>query len=95
MNYPKLIESLIEKLMKLPGIGRRSAERIVFWFLSHTTEEVNALARDLIALKEGLQFCRQCNHLTDIQPCPICQDSGRDRSAICVVEDPKDVIAIG
>ncbi|MBI4309700.1 MAG: recombination protein RecR [Candidatus Omnitrophica bacterium] len=92
--YPKLIENLLEQLSKLPGIGRRSAERMVFWLLSQDAAQVNALGQSIIKLKDGLRFCAQCNHLTETQLCLVCADPGRDRTMICVVETPKDLLAI-
>ena len=94
MAYPKLIERLIERFSKLPGIGRRSAERIAFWLLSHSMEESNALAKSIIDLKEGLMFCRICNNLSDTEICLVCSDTARDEKIICVVENPKDLLAI-
>ena len=94
MAYPKLIENLIDKLTKLPGVGRRSAERMVFWFLNNPQEEVIALANNIVQLKEGLRFCRLCNNLSETEICMICSDARRDEATICVVEDPKDLLAI-
>jgi len=92
--YPKLIENLIERLTKLPGIGRRSAERIVYWMLSQDAVDVKALADSIQQLKEGLRFCKQCNHLSEQELCLVCSDPNRDRKIICVVESPKDLLAI-
>jgi len=92
--YPRLIENLIERLTKLPGIGRRSAERIVYWMLARDAQEVKALADSIQQLKEGLRFCKQCNHLSEQELCLVCLDSNRDRKIICVVESPKDLLAI-
>jgi len=92
--YPKLIENLLEKLTKLPGVGRRSAERIVYWMLEQDAQEVKALADSIQHLKEGLRFCKQCNHLSEQELCLVCADSNRDRKIICVVESPKDLLAI-
>jgi recombination protein RecR len=92
--YPRLIENLIDRLSKLPGIGRRSAERIMFWMLSQSIEDVKSLADSIVQLKEGLRFCKQCNHLTENEICMVCSDPGRDRKMICVVESPKDLLAI-
>ena len=92
--YPKLIENLLEQLSKLPGVGRRSAERIVYWLLGQSTENVKALANAIVQLKEGLRFCKVCNHLTEHELCMICSDSNRDQKIICVVESPKDLLAI-
>lgn len=95
MNYPKLIENLIDQFAKLPGVGRRSAERMVFWVLNHSKEEAQQLAQSIVQLKEGLRFCKRCNHLTDEELCLVCKDAQkRDQTIICVVEDPKDVLAI-
>src|SRR5882762_5769846 len=92
--YPKLIENLIEQLVKLPGVGRRSAERMVYWFLKQSNEDVKAFANSVVQLKEGLRFCRRCNNLSEADICLVCADSGRDRKTICVVESPKDLLAI-
>jgi recombination protein RecR len=92
--YPKLIENLLDQLSKLPGVGRRSAERIVFWLLSRDSLQVKALADSITQLKEGLRFCKDCNNLTESELCLVCADSNRDRKIICVVESPKDLLAI-
>lgn len=92
--YPKLIENLLERLSKLPGVGRRSAERIVFWLLSEPSENVRALADGMVRLKEGMRFCRSCNNLSEQETCLVCADANRDRKTICVVESPQDLLAI-
>lgn len=92
--YPKLIENLLEQLVKLPGIGRRSAERIVYWFLKQSTEDIKTFANSIILLKEGLRFCQRCNNLTETDICLVCNDRNRDTKIICVVESPKDLLAI-
>lgn len=94
MSYPKLIENLIAQFSKLPGIGRRSAERMVFWLLNNPQEEAQVLAESIVKLKEGLMFCRLCNNLSDTEICRICTDTTRDEKTICVVETPKDLLAI-
>jgi recombination protein RecR len=94
MSYPRLVENLIEQLTKLPGVGRRSAERMVFWFLDNSTEQVKEFSQSITRLKEGLGFCKSCNNLSETDICPICRDPGRDRTTICVVENPKDLLAI-
>ena len=94
MAYPKLIENLIEKLNKLPGVGRRSAERMVYWLLNHSLEESKDLAKAIVDLKSGLMFCKLCNNLSDTETCMICNDLSRDAGSICVVEEPKDLLAI-
>lgn len=92
--YPKLIENLIERLTKLPGVGRRSAERMVYWMLAQDAKDVKALADSIQQLKEGLRFCKQCNHLSEQELCLVCADSNRDRKIICIVESSKDLLAI-
>ena len=94
MAYPKLIEEVIEKLVKLPGVGRRSAERMVFWLLNHSQEEVEALSESISKLKANLMFCRVCHNLSDTEICLVCSDSSRDERTTCVVENPKDLLAI-
>jgi len=92
--YPKLIENLIEQLVKLPGVGRRSAERMVYWFLKQSNEDVKAFANSVVQLKEGLRFCRRCNNLSEADICLVCADANRDQKMMCVVESPKDLLAI-
>ena len=94
MSYPRLIENLILELTKLPGIGRRSAERIVFWFLNQPKEDAQRLADGIIKLKEGLMFCRVCHNLSETEICLICSDTSREDGSICVVETPKDLLSI-
>lgn len=94
MAYPRLIENLIMKLMKLPGIGRRSSERIVFYFLNTNKEEIKELCDYISQLKSGMMFCRVCNNLSEKELCLVCNDPTRDQKTICVVEDPKDLLAI-
>lgn len=94
MSYPKLVENLIEQLIKLPGVGRRSAERMVFWFLNNSQDEVKQFAESIMRLKLGLAFCRICNNLCEGETCAICNDPRRARHMVCVVEAPKDLLAI-
>ncbi|MBI3306443.1 MAG: recombination protein RecR [Candidatus Omnitrophica bacterium] len=93
-GYAEWMERLIEALTKFPAIGRRSAERIVFYLLKTRREEVQELAALLKAVKENVHFCSLCHNFADHETCHICSDPGRDRGMICVVEDPKDVLAI-
>lgn len=80
--------------MKLPGVGRRSAERMVFWFLDNPKEDAEALAEGIVKLKQNLTFCRLCNNLSETEICMICSDINREEGSICVVETPKDLLAI-
>lgn len=92
--YPKTIQELIERLMKLPGIGRRSAERIVEYILGAPSLEVNLLAEVIKKTKEKISLCKICNNLSEQEICSICKDNSRQNSVICIVEKPSDVIAI-
>lgn len=94
MAYPKLVESLIEQFTKFPGVGRRSAERMVFWVLNNPREESAAISEGILKLKDGLRLCLHCNNLSETDTCAICGDARRDRSIICVVEDHKHLLSI-
>ena len=94
MAYPRLVENLIEQFSKLPGVGRRSAERMVFWVLNNPREQVQTLADSIIGLKDGLRLCRECNNLSEGELCRVCSDPGRDRTTVCIVEDHKHLLAI-
>lgn len=89
------IESLIESFEQLPGIGRKSAERIAFHILEHMSPEAaRSMADGIVNAKEKIRLCGICQNLTDTDPCRICSSPKRDRSVICVVESPEDVSAI-
>jgi recombination protein RecR len=94
MHYPEPISRLIDSFMKLPGIGPKTAARLAFFVLTMKEDTVSNFAKALIDAKRNLMYCSQCGHITDIDPCHICQDKQRDHSMICVVQDPKDVIAM-
>jgi recombination protein RecR len=93
-NYPKLLSRLIEAFAKLPGIGPKSAERIALYLLKGSQEEVKALAYAVLKAKQSLRYCKICNNLAEAEICSICQDRNRDKKTICVVAEPKDVMAI-
>lgn len=89
------IEILIEKFEQLPGIGRKSAERIAFYILdSMPKDAARQMAESILNAKEQISFCTECQNFTDVSPCAICSSPKRDRSVICVVENPKDVAAL-
>ena len=90
-GYPKAIENLLERLVKFPGVGRRSAERIVFYLLESHKQDVMLLSQDIQRLKSHIHFCRICNNLGDSDVCSICRDTTRQSEVVCVVETPKDV----
>jgi recombination protein RecR len=93
-TIPASVSRLIEELAELPGIGRKTAARLTFFLLRNQTELAERLADALRDLKEQTRFCSTCYNITESDPCPICTDAGRDRSIICVVEEPLDVLAI-
>lgn len=93
-RYPRPLNKLINELGKLPGIGDKTAQRLAFHILSLDESEANALARAITEAKRSLCYCSLCGNLTENDPCEICSDGSRDRSTICVVETPQDVLAI-
>ncbi len=93
-RYPLLMQRALDALTELPGIGPRSAQRILFHLLRERREETQTLLDSLAAVKARIRFCPICGNLTSHQTCSICRDPARDRGLICVVEDPKDVIAL-
>jgi recombination protein RecR len=93
-GYADWMAQLVEALVKLPGIGRRSAERIVFHLLKTNRQEVHKLSALMTSVKDNVFFCDICHNFSNAKVCHICGDPGRDKGLICVVEDPKDVIAI-
>ena len=94
INYARPLLRLLELLEKLPGIGPRSAERIAFYLLRIPKEDARQLAQAIADVKERLHFCEVCFNLSERPRCEICQDAARDPSILCVVEEPKDVLAI-
>ncbi len=87
-------ERLTERLSRLPGIGRRSAQRIAFYLLKTPAEEAELLAEAIRAFKRDLKVCSTCGHVTESDPCPICGDPDRDASQVLVVEQPTDVSSL-
>ena len=93
MSGIEALDLLAEKFARLPGIGRKSAERLAFAVLEQSPEDVAAFARAMTDAKEKIHRCPICQNLTDGEVCPICLDANRDKSVICVVEDPRAVMA--
>ena len=91
---PKSVTRLIEAFAQLPGIGPKTASRLTFYLLRRPAEQAEALAEALRDLKQKTVFCGKCFNITETSPCTVCRDDGRDRSIICVVEEPLDVLAI-
>ncbi|MEI3597875.1 MULTISPECIES: recombination mediator RecR [unclassified Oceanobacillus] len=94
MYYPEPISKLMDSFMKLPGIGPKTAVRLAFYVLNMKDDDVLDFANALVNAKRELTHCSICGHITDKEICAVCSDSSRDGSIICVVEDPKDVIAM-
>lgn len=92
--YAKPLNKLINELSKLPGIGGKTAQRLAFHILSMDDKEAMELADSIRSAKEMMTYCSVCGNLTDTDPCAICSDESRDKSVICIVESPKDVVAM-
>ena len=89
-----IIENLINELTRLPGIGRKSAQRLAFFILSMPESEAMSIAEAIRTVKQTARFCRQCFNITDQDLCEICSDESRDRSRIVVVEEPSNILVI-
>ncbi len=95
MNFPsKLIENAVEELAKLPGIGRKTALRLVLHLLKEETTETQSLSEALVKMREDITYCKNCHNISDTEICNICANPLRDRNMLCVVSDIRDVIAI-
>ncbi|MBE6026235.1 MAG: recombination protein RecR [Clostridiales bacterium] len=93
-DYPRQLEILINELSKLPGVGEKSAQRLAFHILDKDEKQVEALAESMLNAKRQLKHCSICGNLTDSDPCKICSDPGRRKDLICVVETPRDLMAM-
>jgi recombination protein RecR len=89
-----IIENLITQLTKLPGIGRKSAQRLAFFILTMSPDDAKGIASAIIDVKDRARFCSTCFNITDTDPCNICSNPSRDKGRICVVEEPSNIIAI-
>jgi len=94
LHYPEPIAKLIDAFSRLPGVGPKTAGRLAFHVLRMKEEDVTDFAKALINVKRNLHYCSVCCNITDIDPCRICQDKSRDGSVICVVQEPKDLVAL-
>jgi recombination protein RecR len=92
--YPEPIAKLIDSFSHLPGIGPKTAGRLAFHVLRMKEEDVLEFAKALVNVKRNLHYCSICCNITDIDPCRVCSDKGRDASVICVVQEPKDMVAM-
>ncbi len=93
-NLPESIENLINSLSMLPGIGPKTAQRLAFYILKSPVEEANLLAESVLDARDSVHPCIICGNFTDKEKCNICRSHNRDRSVICVVENPQDILAI-
>lgn len=94
MQYPEPIDKLINALRQLPGIGPKTAQRLAFFVLKMPREDVHRMARALVEAKEKIGSCQTCGNLTENPRCHICSDTRRDASLLCVVQEPRDVLAL-
>lgn len=92
--YAGPVARLIEEFSKLPGIGKKTAQRLAFHVLNTDMEDARKLSEAIIYAKEKTKYCSECANITDIDPCNICRNQSRQKNTICVVQDPKDVIAM-
>jgi recombination protein RecR len=92
--YEGAVQDLIDELGRLPGVGPKGAQRIAFHLLQADPQDVERLSDVLLAVKEKVRYCERCFNVAESQFCRVCADQRRDQSAICVVEEPKDVVAI-
>lgn len=92
--YAETLARLITELQKLPGIGPKSAQRLAFYFLNSSFREVEQLLSAIRQAKERLKYCSVCFNITEVDPCKICADPSRDDKVICVVAEPKDLVAL-
>lgn len=95
MNFSsKLLENAVDEMSQLPGIGKRTALRLVLFLLNQPNSQTVKLSKSLVDLVEGVILCKNCHNISDLELCEICTNNKRDKSVVCVVEDIRDVIAI-
>lgn len=94
MKLPKVVEDLTTSFEKLPGIGRRTAQRLAFYLLRVPQRDLDLFAKSLTNLKKETKLCKVCHNLTDMEQCSVCEDTNRDHAQVCVVESFQDVLAI-
>ena len=92
--YAVPVARLVEEFQKLPGIGHKTAQRLAFHVLNMPMEKVQGLSAAILEAKQKTKYCSVCSNLTDVDPCPLCSGASRDKTAICVVQDPRDVVAM-
>lgn len=94
LDYSEPVAKLIDEFKRLPGVGQKSAQRLAFYILRRPENEVRDFAHALLEVKDKITFCSICNNLTDVDPCLYCSNPKRDRSVICIVEEPYNLVAV-
>jgi len=94
LEYSEPVAKLIDEFKRLPGVGHKSAQRLAFYILRRPEEDVEKFVEALREVKEKIVFCSVCNNLTDVNPCMYCSSTTRDRSQICIVEEPYNLVAV-
>jgi recombination protein RecR len=92
--YAVPVAKLVEEFQKLPGIGHKSAQRLAFYVINMPMEKVQKLSESILEAKQKTRYCSVCSNLTDVDPCPLCSGTSRDKTVICVVQDARDVVAM-
>ncbi len=92
--YAAPVAKLIEQLSRLPGVGNKTAQRLAFYILASPPQQAENLARSIVIARRNIKNCSICCNMTDTDPCRICSSNGRDKSTICVLENPRDVVAM-
>lgn len=90
----KILQNAVNEISRLPGIGKRTALRLALSILRYSNDEMDDFVKAFVSLKNDIYFCKLCHNISDTEICPICQDSRRDKSIVCVVQDIRDIIAI-
>jgi recombination protein RecR len=93
-DFAAPLQRLIDEFRRLPGVGQKSAQRLAFYVLRSSRDQAAALAAALIDVKDNLGICVECNNISDAELCPFCRDPNRDRTRICVVEEPHNILAV-
>jgi recombination protein RecR len=93
-DFAAPLQRLIDEFRRLPGVGQKSAQRLAFFVLRSSRDQAAALATALIDVKDNLGICGECNNISDAELCPYCRDPNRDRTRICVVEEPHNILAV-
>src|SRR5215210_2035050 len=94
LDYAEPVTKLIDEFKRLPGVGQKSAQRLAFHVLKMSEAEVGRFVAAMEEVKRRIIFCTVCNNLTDVDPCRFCSSTGRDRSIICVVEEPHNLVSV-